>query len=47
MSEGAGLDPQRRRTWINRALIVLTVFALLAGLLMSQWPVVLRYAELL
>lgn len=47
MSKGVGTHPIRWRTWMNRALIALTVAALVAGLLMSQWRVVLRYAELL
>lgn len=47
MNEGTRLDPQRRLVWINRALVAAAVAALVAGLLMSHWRVVLRYAELL
>ena len=32
---------------INRALLVLIALALLTGLLIDQWQVVLRYARLL
>lgn len=38
---------QRRLFLINRALIVLAVAAILAGLLFDQWHIVLRNAILL
>ena len=47
MSEGKGWRSHDWRTWINRALIAVMITALVAGLLLSQWRVVLRYAELL
>jgi hypothetical protein len=42
-----GEDEQRRRFLINRVLIVLTVAAVLMGLLSDQWRMVLRNAILL
>ncbi len=47
MSEGGDWLPHSRRTWVNRALIAVLIVALLAGLFLRQWHVVLRYAELL
>lgn len=35
------------RTRVNRMLILLAVIALLAGLFLSQWSIVLHYARLL
>jgi len=47
MSKAKHWLPRGQRSWINRALIALMIVALVAGLLLSQWHVVLRYAELL
>jgi hypothetical protein len=41
------VDRGRRLFLVNRALIVLAVAAILAGLLFDQWYVVLRNAILL
>ena len=41
------MDGQRWRFAVNRALIVLAVAAILAGLFFDQWRIVLRNAILL
>jgi hypothetical protein len=42
------VDKQTRWLFLtNRALILLTLAALLAGLFLTQWHIVLRYAILL
>jgi Tfp pilus assembly protein PilE len=41
------MDRQRRLFAINRVLIVLAVVAILAGLTLDQWWIVLRNAILL
>jgi hypothetical protein len=45
--EGTNVDRRKRLFLINRALIVLAVAAILAGLLFDQWRIVLRNAVLL
>jgi hypothetical protein len=37
----------RRQKWMNRLLILISVAALLGGLLLSHWDWVLQYALLL
>ena len=41
------MTEDKSRTLVNRALIVLTVAAILAGLFFDQWRLVLRNAILL
>ncbi len=44
---GDGMDDRDRLFLINRALIVLAVALILAGLFFDQWSIVLRNAILL
>lgn len=37
----------RSQLWLNRALILMMLFLILAGLLLQHWDAVLRYARLL
>ena len=45
--EDAVDETNRRHFALNRLLIVLAVAAILAGLLMDEWPLVLQIARLL